>query len=68
MERMDFNNTNGLIGGIIPKGVQCPFKDKCIIAVHKTGSVCRRPTVMDCNYSCTFARAFSLLANDKREK
>lgn len=66
--REDFHNTNGLVDGRIPKGVQCPFKDKCIFATYKAGVVCRRPDVMDFNFSCASARAFSLIANSEREK
>jgi hypothetical protein len=63
----DFNNMNGLVNGRIPKGVQCPFKHKCVFAFHSVnGVVCRRQQAMENNFSCATARLFSLIEREKK--
>ena len=64
----DFCNMNGLINGLIPTGVQCPFRNKCIFVVGGAkGVVCKRPERMENNFSCGAARAFSLVEKMKNE-
>lgn len=65
--REDFCNMNGLVNGKIPKGVQCPFKNKCVFAFHPVnGVVCRRPLAMGNDFSCASARLFSIIEREKK--
>jgi len=69
MERIDFCNTNGLVDGRSPKGIECPFKDKCIFAAFemKGDAKCRRPDNMGVNFSCAAARLFSIIEEGKNK-
>lgn len=52
-----------LIDGCIPKGQNCPFKDKCELDDAETLGVntCHHPLVKDhIDYSCAIARAFDI--------
>ncbi len=67
----DFTNSNGLIAGMIPKGVECPFKRLCVFADNDKNMgklACKRPSAMEKVFSCGQARAFSLLAGIQKEK
>jgi hypothetical protein len=70
MDRPDFTNMNGLVGGRIPKGVQCPFRHQCVFCDKADVTMpkdwrCKRhtPEAMENNFSCATARMFSIIEN-----
>ncbi len=74
VERPDFTNMNGLVAGKIPKGVECPFRDRCDFFKNRDGWpkrwVCKRhtPEAMENNFSCATARLFSIIESESENK
>lgn len=70
MSCLDWENENGLVDGLIPKGVECPFKGECAFAILPSTetAACRRHKAMEKNFSCGAARFFSMLKGMKERK
>ena len=63
----DFLNTNGLVDGMIPKGVECPVKDKCGFGACAR-PICHRPQALEKNFSCGAARFISMVLTMEERK
>jgi hypothetical protein len=60
---LEWENENGLVDGVFPKGVACPFTETCGFAPE-----CRRPKCMDKDFSCGAARFISMVKGMKERK
>lgn len=68
MSAMDYYNENGLVGGEIPAGQECPFLKECGLRTDNCPSRERGNIRRNHGFSCAAARAFSLVKSNEKSK
>lgn len=58
-----YNNSNGLVKGLIPAGKSCPFLIECNSTLMEKGRCPTTTKPKEVAFSCGFARAYALINN-----